>query len=564
MKLRSIASGIALIATLFSFGLIGCGGGSSSANVVAVSVTSTSSVLILGQSATLVATVTGATNTAVNWQPCQYTTTTVSGTTPTTSAATACPADGSLGTLSNQETTGTATYTAPPKVPDQTKYPGLIIVITAQSQADTKKTGSVNLALDSGIALGLTPTTATVPTNEQQTFTAVLTNDLQSQGVVFTLTQSSPVAATSTTAAVNFPALPTCSPGCGSITASGLTGAIYKAPTTVPTASTPSGASTTPSNVTIVATSKADNTRFVTGTITIITGGPITFNGVSPNFAPQGAALWDVYLDAPNISSASIITLTDQNGGQKTLTSVGGQVKVLFPIPTSATTTPPSTGARVRLLEGDLPSTVTKYTISVTDPGQPVTPAASGNFVVTLVPVRPTVVSTFPNSVVQGANPSQFPVTVDGGYFGPGGTLAAASFQGSLLPQGTTSNSRRLSTLFPASAAGPPGLYPLSVTRAPRLRFRPSTIPAFPPLRFFRIIPLRRPPPDPRLPPAPIPVPWTSTRNLALSSSLLPAPMPSSSIALVPAVLLPSVDRSPLVKFPPAFPSIAPIIRSPS
>jgi DNA-binding beta-propeller fold protein YncE len=465
MKLRSIGGGVALAAALFSFGLVGCGGGSSSANVVAVSVTSTSSVLILGQSATLVATVTGATNTAVNWQPCQYTTTTVSGTTPTTSAATACPADGSLGTLSNQETTGTATFTAPPKVPDQTKYPGLIIVITAQSQADTKKTGSVKLALDSGIALGLTPTTATVPTNEQQTFTAVLTNDLQSQGVVFTLTQSSPVAATSTTAAVNFPALPTCSPGCGSVTASGLTGAIYTAPTTVPTASTPSGASTTPADVTIVATSKADNTRFVTGTISIITGGPITFNGVSPNFAPQGAALWDVYLDAPNISSASIITLTDQNGGQKTFTSVGGQVKVLFPIPTSTTTTPPSTGARVRLFEADLPSTVTKYTLSVTDPGQPVTPASGGNFVVNLVPVRPTVVSTFPNSVVQGANPSQFPVIVDGGYFGPGGTLASASFQGSLLPQGTTSNSRRLSTLFPASAVGPPGLYPLSVTR---------------------------------------------------------------------------------------------------
>jgi DNA-binding beta-propeller fold protein YncE len=465
MKLRSIAGGVALAAAVLSFGLIGCGGGSSSANVVAVSVTSTSSVLILGQSATLLATVTGATNTAVNWQPCQYTTTTVSGTTPTTSAAAACPSDGSLGTLSNQETTGTATYTAPSKLPDQTKYPGLVIVITAQSQADTKKTGNVSLALDSGIALGVTPTTATVPTNEQQTFTAVLTNDVQSQGVVFTLTQSSPVPATSTAAAVNFPALPTCSPGCGSITASGLTGAIYTAPTTVPTATTPANASTTPANVTIVATSKADDTRFVTGTITIITGGPITFNGVSPNFAPQGAALWDIYLDAPNISSASIITLTDQNGGQKTFTSVSGQVKVLFPIPTSATENPPSTGARVRLLEGDLPSTVTKYTISVTDPGQPVTPAASGNFVVNLVPVRPTVVSTIPNSVVQGANPSQFPVIVDGGYFGPGGTLAAASFQGSLLPEGTTSNSRRLSTLFPASAAGPPGLYPLSVTR---------------------------------------------------------------------------------------------------
>jgi DNA-binding beta-propeller fold protein YncE len=466
MKLRSLASGMTLAATLFSFWLGGCGGGSS-ANVVTVAVTSTvGGVLILGQSTTLSAVVSGATNTMVNWQPCQFTTTTVSGTTPTTTAAVACPTDGSLGTLSNQEATGTATFTAPSKIPDQTKYPGLVIVITAQSQQDTKKTGVVNLAFDSGIALGLDPLTATVPTNEQQTFTSVLTNDLQSQGVVFTLTQSTPVAATNTTAAVNYPALPTCSPTCGSITASGLTGAIYTAPATVPTAATPANtANTTPQNLTIVATSKADNTRFVTGTITIITGGPITFNGVSPTFAPQGAALWDIYLDAPNISSASIITLTDQNGGHKTYTSVSGQVKVLFPIPTSTVAAPPSTGARVRLFEADLPPTVSSYTVSVTDPGETVTQGTTGSFVVNVVPVRPTVVSTLPTSVVQGANQTQFPVTIDGGYFGPGGTLASAVFQGNQVPQGTTSNSRRLSTFFPASAAGPPGLYPLSVSR---------------------------------------------------------------------------------------------------
>jgi DNA-binding beta-propeller fold protein YncE len=465
MKLRSMASGVALAATLFSFWLVGCGGGSK-ANVVTVAVgSSVGSVLILGQSTTLTATVSGATNTMVNWQPCQFTTTTVSGTTPTTAPAAACPSDGSLGTITNQEATGTATYTAPSKIPDQTKFPGLQIVITAQSQQDTKKTGAVNLILDSGIALGVTPTTATVPTNEQQTFTAVLTNDLQSQGVVWTVTQSTPTAATSTAAAVNFPALPTCSPGCGSITSSGLTGAIYTAPTAVPTASTPAGASTTPQNVTIVATSKADNTRFVTGTVTIITGGPITFSGVSPNFAPQGAALWDVYLDAPNISSASIITFTDQNGGQKTFTSVAGQVKVLFPIPTSSVTNPPSTGARVRLLEGDLVPGVTKYTVSVTDPGQPVTQTAGGDFTVNLVSVRPTVVSTFPTGVVQGADLSTIPLTVDGGYFGLNGTLAAAQFLGNQVPQNSSSNSRRLSTVFPSSSIANPGLYPLSVSR---------------------------------------------------------------------------------------------------
>src|SRR5262249_37451838 len=157
------------------------------------------------------------------------------------------------GTITNQETTGTATYTAPSKVPDQTKYPGLQIVISAQSQQDTKKTGSLKLILDSGIAIGLNPTTATVPTNEKQTFTAHLTNDLDAQGVIWSVTQSTPKAATATAVAVNYPSLPTCSPGCGSIDSSG----VYTAPTAVPTASTPAGASTTPQDVTIVATAKA-------------------------------------------------------------------------------------------------------------------------------------------------------------------------------------------------------------------------------------------------------------------------------------------------------------------
>ena len=455
MRLRKIGSCIVLAAAVLSMWLQGCGS-SSSANTVTVSVgSSAGSTLILGQSTTLTATVSGATNTNVNWQPCQYTTTTVSGSTSTTSTAANCPSDGTLGTLSNQEATGTATFTAPSKVPDQTKYPGLKIILTAQSQQDTKKTGNISIILDSGIGVTLSPTTATVPTNEKQSFSAVLTNDLQSQGVTWLLTQST---ATSTIAEPN---LTTCSPTCGSVDSTG----IYTAPASVPTACTPSTASCTPANVTIVATSKSDNTRFATGTVTVIAGGPITFNGVSPNIAPQGASLWDVYLDAPNISSASIITFTDQNGGQKSYTSVSGQVKVLFPIPTSGTANPASTGARVRLLEGDLAPTVTKYTVSVTDPGQTVTQTSGGTFTVTLVPVRPTVVASSPQGVIQGANPDNFPVTIDGGYFGPGGTLAAATFQGSLVPQGSSSNSRKLSTVFPASAVGPPGLYPLSVAR---------------------------------------------------------------------------------------------------
>src|SRR6266478_1432261 len=467
MKSRSTWNCAALGVAIAGLWLTGCGGGNNTANTVTVSVqSSVGTTIIVGQSTTLTATVVGGTtsNTAVNWQPCQFTTTTVSGTTATPSTPATCPTDGTLGVLSNEETTGTATYTAPGKIPDQTKYPGLVIIITAQSQQDTKKTGSIKLALDSGIGVSLTPITATVPTNEPQTFNVALTNDLQSQGVTWLITQST------ATATITEPNLATCSPTCGSITSNTPTTATYTAPTTVPTTSTPSGASTTPADVTVVAVAKGDNTRFAAGTITIIQGGPITFGGISPTIAPQGGALWDIYLNAPNISSASKITITDQNNGSKTFDSSSGQIKVLFQIPTSTTPNPSSSGARLRLFESDLAgvtsgsATPLTYTVAVTDPGEPVTPGA-GPFTFTLIPVRPTVVASSPNGVVQGASTAEFPVNVDGGYFGPGGTFAHAVFQGNVIPQGASSNSRRLSTIFPSSAIGPPGLYPLSVSR---------------------------------------------------------------------------------------------------
>src|SRR5216683_3825679 len=269
MKLRTLLNCMAAAITAACLAA-GCGS-KSAVNTVTVTVTSSvGTSIIVGQSTTLNASVTGGTtsNTSVNWQPCQFTTTTVSGTTPTPSTPAACPTDGTLGTLSNQETTGTATYTAPGAIPDQTKFPGLQIVITAQSQQDTKKTGSVKLTLNSGIGLSLTPATATVATNEPQDFQVSTTNDQQNLGVTWLITQSSP------TTTITVPNLTTCSPTCGTITSTSATTATYTAPATVPTASTPARASTTPADVTIVATSKADNTRFVTGTITIIQGGP--------------------------------------------------------------------------------------------------------------------------------------------------------------------------------------------------------------------------------------------------------------------------------------------------
>src|SRR5205085_11556512 len=73
-----------------------------------------------------------------------------------------------------------------------------------------------------------------------------------------------------------------------------------------------------------------------------------------------------IYLDAPNISSATTITLTYPGNVQRIKKSDSGQIKVLFPVPASSssssssssttcsTTTPCSTGARLRLNAEDL------------------------------------------------------------------------------------------------------------------------------------------------------------------------------------------------------------------
>lgn len=482
-KVRKILvlAGVGLAAMgLFLSG--GCGG-SSSANVVTVTVTSSEgTILILGQTTTLTATVTGATNTGVNWQGCTYTTTTVTGTTTTTSKPVNCPTDGSFGTLSNEQTTGTATYLAPSQLPDQTKFPSLQLIFTAQSQQNTAKTGSVTIRLNSGISVVLNTTSSTVPTEEQQQFFVTLTNDLQSKHVTWLVTQNIPTTTGTTT--TNYPQLPSCSPSCGIVVAdpNNPNVAVYTAPMTVPTSITPAQTNNTnaPSQVTIVATSVADNTRFAAGTITIVAGGPITFNGISPTIAPQGAVYWDIFLDAPNISSASQITLTDSNGGTNVKLSGSGQIKVLFAIPIITTTTtngvttttvtnPNSTGARLRLNSSDL-NTTGPFRVSVTDPGQPVTaPNPASAYTFTVIPVRTTAIASVPDDIVQGALTQSTQVIIDGGYFGPSGSLANVFFQGNANIQdpNNPSTARQLITLLPTSGinANSPGLYPLSVAR---------------------------------------------------------------------------------------------------
>ena len=94
MKLWKISSYLALAIMAPCLLLSGCGGSSSGATVTSVFITSSvGNTLILGQSTTLTATVTGPTNTDVTWVGCTYTTTTTpfGGGTPVVATAKPCP-----------------------------------------------------------------------------------------------------------------------------------------------------------------------------------------------------------------------------------------------------------------------------------------------------------------------------------------------------------------------------------------------------------------------------------------------------------------------------------------
>src|ERR1043166_8726801 len=103
---RCIKQGGAAVAMLALLG--GCGSKKATNTVTVTVVSSLGTVIIVGQSTTLTATVTGgtSTDTTVTWEGCTFTTTTVTGTTTTTSTAAACPTDGTLGAVTNEQRTG--------------------------------------------------------------------------------------------------------------------------------------------------------------------------------------------------------------------------------------------------------------------------------------------------------------------------------------------------------------------------------------------------------------------------------------------------------------------------
>jgi DNA-binding beta-propeller fold protein YncE len=477
-----------LLAMVFGLWVGGCGS-SGTANQVVVTVTGTASIMVPTQTQTITSTVTGATDVSSTFD-CSYTTTpnpTTAVPSPKPSASASCdsaktasgdPAVGALSNIQNTSTTvaSTATFTAPKVFPDQTKLPNVIVTITATSNADKKKTGKFAITFDSGIRIHIIPATATLATNASQLFLAedltdtVIDPTTLTWGVTFEVTAKTDSA--------------DCSNGtnaCGSIDSTGL----YKAPAAVPAAAASS--STTPVNaagiVTVFAFSKVDNARIAQAAVTLVKAGDITFSGISPSVAPQGALHQDIFLAAANADSQMGVKLIDSSGNVTTI-NPQTQIKVVF----AATSTATSIGARVRLNSENL-KTPGHYTVQVTSSNSSVN-VTGGPFPLDIVPVRPTIVGSSPGSFQEAGlgQTGGVPFMIDGGFFGPSDSPTVTSnFNGhALLTNSSTSaisTARRLAGFLPApgGAGHTAGLYSFGVqyTTSPGPFTAPSPANAF-------------------------------------------------------------------------------------
>ncbi len=463
MKSQKFLGFAAMVMAMACAIVSGCGGGSN-ANTITVAVSPPNVILVTTQTQTFSATVSGATTTTVTWT-CTFTTTTsttAADGTVTSTTSSASPCTDKTGNIPASSTDTTVIYTAPTTFPND--LTGLVITLTATSTQDTKKTGTATINLDSGVRINVTPPSASVPTKESQQFVAGQTNDSKPDDVSWLVTQQ---ASTSTTP---LPQAASCSPGCGTIDASGN----YTAPSSVPTTSA----------LTVVATSKLDTARFGTATVTIAQGGPIAFKSISPTAVALGGIFEDISLEATNVSSKSGFNVMRPDG-----TVVGvppTQVKVLIPEPSTTTPNPTSSGAKIRLSPTQL-NQVGVYKVSITDPVEPVT---GGPFSFQVISVQPALTSSTPQSVSEGTLPGTQAFTVNGGYFGGGGNPPVApfvslSYQGnSLAIDQTHSNARHLAATFTGENSGPPGLYPITVvnnnTVAPTPRSAVTNISVFP------------------------------------------------------------------------------------
>jgi DNA-binding beta-propeller fold protein YncE len=491
---------LAVCAAGAALAISGCG--SSTANVVTVTVSPSAVTVVAGQVENFTATVGGSTTLTVAWT-CTYVYTplpTTATPNPVQTKAAPCTSGqtvngGSIGTWTTSSTNGSnvLTYTAP----SLSNFPNPIPVISfiATADANHSKTGTGQVSLDSGIRVSVTPTTATVPVGLTPAQTASFAASFQNSPPLnsqFRLVQPN-TASTNTLDQSANPLSETCDPLCGTIDNNG----VYTAPATVPTDTKPAGSkSTTPTTVFVVVSSTSDPTHFALATITLVNAStnPVTFLGLYPPTIAAGGVLQDVFLKASNllntaqVSFISPVSATNLATGAQTPLTNSTQV---FSIPiSSAYCTPSAAGVtpvvscdaslmtRVRLLSPQLakaePDPTQPAWIMISNlPGNPTPPSPCVLFPgstssiacpLHIVNASPALVAAAPDSFQQSAQTGTIEVALDGGYYGASSTGVNVTFAGNGVTKNIQSGARRVIFSQDNFQLPSPGLYETTIS----------------------------------------------------------------------------------------------------
>lgn len=406
MRLRKL--GMILIVAA---AMAGCG----TSQTITVSIIPTAGTVILAGSQSFSASVAGNPNTLVTWDVCEVapaSEATGASNAPNITMPNGCVTGGNsaLGTILTN-----GFYTAPAKLPNASS-----VSVVAISQADTQVFAIVNISLDSGIRVTVTPATATIGTSEQFQIDATVTGS-SNTGVTWSVNniaggnlQVGTVTPTQCSAPMpiipNQPQLPP-----------GTSVACFTAPNSAQTSS-------------VAATSAADTTQAAKATITIVTANDPTFSTTTtplePSIADEGSVQQDVYLLGSDFFSTSQVEVS----GTPVPTTYVNSTSLRATIPSSFFTTVTTLPITVERQNGDT--------------AQPV--------FLNVQPVRPAAVASTPTSFSVSTNSGT--VGINGGYFTPSIT---ASIPGMQSVPVTLANSRQLSVALSGVPFSTPGLLPL-------------------------------------------------------------------------------------------------------
>lgn len=403
--------------------IAGCGGsGQAETITITPNSASTAVTVVRTGSQQFNAAVAGISNTLVTWDVCNPAPATIANGSSTVAnlvMPTGCVAAGNtvLGSI-----TSTGLYTAPATVP-----PNAMVSVVAISQANTGLFAIVDVTIDSGVRVTLTPSPVTVGTLEQFQFDATVvgnTNTAVSWSVNNLANGNSTVGTITATACTSsMPITPTSSNPLPAGTSFGC----YFAPPTAQSA------------ITVTATATADTSQTASSTVTVITAtDPALSTNIplQPTVADEGSAQQDVYLFGTSFFSTSQAIV---NGAPVPTTFINsGMLRVTIP------------GS---FFSGPVPS-----------PGLPISVKRQNGDVIqpvslTVQPMRPAVTAlspvSFPTSTSSGT------LDLNGGYFS---SSTQASSGGASLPV-TVVNSRQLQVTLssPSFSFGTPGLVPIVV-----------------------------------------------------------------------------------------------------